>query len=145
MKSANFVKRDLWSGVLLLALIPILLLWQSSNASKGTSRGHTEYNADHMGGELTEFLYGGEAEALDPFCDFALIRDKNPALVEAWLENIVLRRGESFYTRLVRGRILGFRGDRDGAKREFALAAAGPIPDARARERLDKFMREAGL
>ena len=138
------IKRDLWCGILLLALIPALLLRQSSNTSKGTSRGHTEYNVDHFGGVLTEFLYDGEAEALDPFCDYALSRERNPALAEAWLDSIVQRRGESFYTHLARGRILGFRGDRDGARREFA-AAGTLVPDAKARERLDTFTREAGL
>ena len=142
MKTVN--KRDLWCGILLLALIPALLLWQSSNTSKGTNRGYTEYNVDHFGGVLTQFLFEGEAEALDPFCDYALGREHAPALAEAWLEDIVRRRGESFYTRLARGRILDFRGDRDNARREFAAAAA-LVPDAKARERLDKFMREAGL
>ena len=142
--SANFVKRDLWCGIILLALIPILMLYQSSNTSKGTIHGHTEYNVDHFGGVLTEFLYDGEAEALDPFCDYALSRERNLALAEAWLDSIAARRGESFYTHLARGRILGCRGDRDGVRREFA-AAAKLVPDAKARGRLDKFMREAGL
>ncbi len=143
MKTVN--KRDLWCGVLLLALIPLLMLYQSSNTSKGTIRGHTEYNVDHFGGVLTEFLYDGEAAALDPFCDYALSRENSPALAEAWLDSIVARRGESFYTHLARGRILGCRGDRDGVRREFAAAAAVGAPDEKARGRLDKFMREAGL
>lgn len=140
----NVNKRDLWCGVLLLALIPLLLLRQSSNTSKGTAGGHTEYNVDHFGGVLTEFLYDGEAEALDPFCDYALSRERNPALAEAWLDSIAARRGESFYTHLARARILGCRGDRDGVRREFAAAGAD-VPDAKARGRLEKFMREAGL
>ena len=141
MKTDKF---DLTVGTALLVMIPLLLLWQSSNTSKGTSPGKSEYNADQFGGVLTEFLFDGKAEALDLFCDYALIRERNPVPVEAWLENIVLRRGESFYTRLVRGRLLGARGDREGARREFAAAGA-LVPDAKARERLDKFMREAGL
>ena len=140
----NAVKRDLWGGVFLLVLIPLLLLWQSSNSSKGTSPGKSEYNVDHFGGVLTEFLYDGEAEALDPFCDYALLRERAPGLAESWLGSVVMRRGESFYTRLARGRILGFRGDRDGSRLEFA-AAEKIVPDAKARERLDKAMREAGL
>ena len=140
----NTVKRDLWCGVFLLALIPLLLLWQSSNRSVGTSPVKSDYNADQFGGVLTEFLFDGEAEALDPLCDFALLRDRDPALVEAWLDNLVSRRGESFYTHLTRGRLLVRRGDRDGARREFAAAGAG-VPDAKARERLDKIRREAGL
>ena len=140
----NAVKRDLWSGTALLALIPLLLLWQSSNASKGTSPGRSEYNADHFGGILTEFLFDGEAEALGPFCDYSLTRERNPALAEAWLAAIVSRRGESFHTRLTRGRILAYRGDRDGARKEFAAAEAC-VPDAKAREALNKSLREAGL
>lgn len=140
----NVTKRDLGYGILLLALIPLVLLWQSMNSSKGTSKGHSRYNVDQFGGVLTEFLFDGNPEALDPFCDYALLRDKNPVLAEAWLENIVSRCGESFYSHLARGRIRGFRGDREGARSEFAAAATG-VPDAKARERLDKAMREAGL
>ena len=139
--------RDLWCGILLLALIPLLLLWQSSNTAKGTSPGKSEYNVHHYVGILTEFLYDGEPGALERLCDFALFHgkdDKNPVLVEAWIDNIVLRRGESFYTHLVRGRVLGFRGDRDGARREFA-AAEKFVPDADARGRLYNAMIEAGL
>ncbi len=135
---------DLIAGAALLVLIPLLLLWQSSNTSPGTGPGKSEYNADQFGGVLTQFLYEGEAEALDPFCDYALIRERNPALAEAWLEDVVRRCGESFHTRLTRGRLLAFRGDREGARREFAAAGAC-VPDDKARERLDKFMREAGL
>ena len=144
MKSTNFVKRDWWCGAALLVLIPLLLLWQSSNTSKGTAGGHTEYNVDHFGGVLTEFLFDGNPEALDPLCDYALIRDKDPVLAESWLDSVVSRCGESFYTHLARGRLFAFHGDLAGAKREFA-AAVTAVPDSRAQERLDKFMREAGL
>ena len=142
--SSNFMKRDLWCGIFLLALIPLMMLWQSGNSSKGTSKGFTVYNGDQFGGVVTEFLFDGHPEALDPLCDYMLIRDKNPALAEAWLENIVLRCGENFYTHLARGRLLAFHGDLAGAKREFA-AAGTAVPDAKAQGRLDKFMREAGL
>lgn len=147
MMSANFVKRDLWGGAALLALIPFLLLWQSTNTSKGTGPGKSEYNVHHYVGIMTEFLFDGDPRALERLCDFALFRDpndRNPVLVEAWIENIVSRRGESFYTHLVRGRVLGFRGDRDGARREFAAAGA-LVPDDKARERLYKAVCEAGL
>ena len=137
-------RKTLYGGIALIVLVPLLPLWQSSNTSKGTGPGMSRYNVDQFGGVLTEFLFDGNPEALDPFCDYALLRDKNPVLAEAWLENIVSRCGESFYSHLARGRIRGFRGDREGARSEFAAAATG-VPDAKARERLDKAMREAGL
>ena len=137
-------KSSLTLGAALLATIPLLLLWQSSNTSKGTSKGFTVLNGDQFGGVMTEFLSEDKAEALDTLCDYTLIRDRNPALAEAWLERIVSRCGESFYTRLARGRLLAFYGDFAGAKREFAAAEA-LVPDAKARERLDKFKREAEL
>ena len=141
------MKTDICSlagGAALLVMIPLLLLWQSSNNSKGTSPGMSEYNVDHVGGLLTSFLADGYAEALDPICDYALTRDGNPAYVEAWLENIVLRRGESFYTHLTRGRIMAYRGNRAGAKREFA-AAGTSAPNADAWKRLNMVMRGVGL
>ena len=57
---------------------------QSINSSTGTSRGFSEYNVDHAGGVVTEFLFEGEPKALEPFFDYALRRDGNPRLSEAW-------------------------------------------------------------
>ena len=60
--------RSLSEGAAMMALVPALLLLQSSNPSKGTSGGVSEYHIDHLGSVATSFLYRGEPRALDLFC-----------------------------------------------------------------------------
>ena len=95
--------KALVSGCALMALVPVLLLYQSSNTSKGTSGGVSEYNVDHLGSTATSYLYSGESKALDIFCDYALGRDGNGILAAAWIDHIAALRGEDFYVHLARG------------------------------------------
>jgi len=114
--------KALISGGALMALVPVLLLYQSSNTSKGTSGGVSEYNVDHLGSTATSYLYSGESKALDIFCDYALGRDGNGILAAAWIDHIAALRGEDFYVHLARGRLRAFAGDMRGMRREFASA-----------------------
>ena len=113
-------------GLALIALVPALLLWQSSNTSKGTGPGVSQYNVDHLGSIVTEYLYIGKPQALDLLCNYALDRDGNGIYAATWIDYIAAKCGECADVHAARGRLAAFVGDRQQMRREFdaALAAA---------------------
>ena len=115
-------RKTLYGGVALIVLVPLLLLWQSSNTSKGTSPGRSQYNTDHFVSILNEFLYDRQAAALDMFCIFALDRDGNGTYAATWIDFTAARCGECADVRAARGRLRSFVGDREGMEREFSAA-----------------------
>ena len=119
-------RKTLYGGLALIVMVPLLLLYQSSNTSKGTSPGRSQYNTDHFVSIINEFLYDKQAAALDMLCLFTLDRDGNGIYTAAWIDYVAAQCGECADVRAARGRLRGFVGDREGMKREFdaALAAA---------------------
>ena len=111
-------------GAALIALVPALLFWQSSNTSKGTSNGISQYNVDHLGSIVTEYLYIGKPQALDLLCNYALDRDGNGIYAATWIDHIAARCGECADVHAARGRLAAFVGDRQQMQREFAAALA---------------------
>jgi len=122
--------KDLFGGLALIALVPTLLLWQSSNTSKGTSPGMSRYNVDHLGSIVTEYLYIGNPQALDMLCNYALQRDGNGIYAAAWIDYVAAKCGECADVRAARGRLAAFVGDRQGMRREFDAALAAARDDA---------------
>ena len=124
--------RSLLGGIALLAAIPLLMLWQSSNKSTGTSPGRSRYNIDHFISILNEFLNkkqqppvtDGQPTALDLFCDFTLDLDRNGAYTATWIDHVTALRGDCADVRIARGRLFAAVGDREGMLREFEAARA---------------------
>lgn len=127
--------KTLCGGAALIALVPALLFWQSGNTSKGTSSGVSQYNVDHLGSIVTEYLYIGKPQALDLFCNYALDRDGNGIYAATWIDYIAARCGECADVHAARGRLAAFVGAGQRMQREFdaALAAAR---DGEERERI---------
>ena len=123
-------RRSFIAGAALVALVPLLLWWQSSNTSKGTSPGMSRYNVDHLGSIVTEYLYIGNPQALDMLCNYALQRDGNGLYAATWIDYVAARCGECADVRAARGRLAAFVGDRTGMRREFAAALAAARDDA---------------
>ena len=137
--------KALAAGAALLAAVPLLLLYQSSNTSKGTSRGWSEYNVDQAVSGLNEHLrreYGGQQpDPLDMFCDYVIDRDRNAVYAATWIDHAASRRGECAAVHLARGRLAILRGG-DG-KREFAAARAAAANDEE-RAAVEKTISEHG-
>lgn len=123
-------------GLVLVAAVPLLMLWQSCNRSKGTSSGRTRYNTDHFVSILNEYLCKkqqpllqdeNQPSALELFCDFTLDVDRNGAYTAVWIDHVTRLRGDCADVRIARGRLRAALGDREGMRREFeaARAAAG--------------------
>ena len=127
--------KTLGGGVALVALVPALLLWQSSNTSKGTGPVASQYNIDHLGSIVTSYLYAGKPQALNMLCDYALLRDGNGIYAAAWIDYIAARCGECADVHAARGRLAAFVGDQQGMHREFAAALAAARDEAE-RERI---------
>ena len=118
-------RKALFGGLALVAAIPLLMLWQSGNTSRGTSRGWSEYNVEIFVSKLiVEHLNFGDAEALNEFCILTLSRGASPAYVGSWIDRTADKCGECADVRVARGRLCGAVGDTDGMRREFAAAFA---------------------
>ena len=115
-------RKTLYGGLTLIVLVPLLLLYQSSNTSKGTGPGMSRYNVDQLGNVITQYLYDGDPAALDIFCDYVLDRDGNGVYAAVWIDSVAAKRGECADVRAARGRLRGFVGDREGMRREFSAA-----------------------
>ena len=127
----KFDFKALVGGLVLVAAVPLLMLWQSSDHSKGTSPGHSKYNTQLLLSEVCIHLRGRNTEALKLFCDFTLDIDGNIAYTEAWANYMREHCGECTDVHLACGRIAMYRGDRDTAQRDYkaALDAAGSIDE----------------
>ena len=119
------------SSIAIIAATPLLMLWQSSNPSKGTSPGKSEYNTQILITEVNAHLGNKTPEALELLCDFTLDLDRNAVFTERWIDYIAEHCGECADVHLARGRVARFRGDETGMRREFeaARAAAGNSQD----------------
>ena len=124
-------RKALCVGVALIAAVPLLMLWQSANRSKGTSPGRSKYNTYHLIGVLNEFLYKKQQppsqdetqpSALELFCDFTLDWERNGAFTATWIDHVAALRGDCSDVRIARGRLCAALGDREGMRREFEAA-----------------------
>ena len=131
-------RKALYCGIAIVAAIPLLMLWQSSNPSKGTSPGRSRYNVDHVISVLNEYLNKKQQpplrdekqpSALELFCNFTLNYDRNCAYTAAWIDHVGALRGDCSDVRIARGRLCAAMGDREGMRREFDAARAAARDD----------------
>ena len=70
------------AGILLL--VPMLMLLQSGNKDKGTSKGYSVYNLYHVNSNISEYAMSGSEEGLLMYLE-VLRRDANTAAMKTWL------------------------------------------------------------
>jgi len=136
-------RHALIGGIVLLTAIPALLLWQSSNSSKGTGPGYSKYNVDQFVNTHNIYFHKGEAAALDIFCDYALDRDRNYAYTATWIEYVAAKCGECADVHAARGRMYAAMGNREMTRREFEAARAA-VRDEEELQRMEKIMERYG-
>lgn len=129
-------RKALCGGLVLVAAVPLLMLWQSSDHSKGTGPGRSKYITLLFVREVNEHLCNRKPEALGLLCDFTLDLDGNVVYTETWVDYIAAHCGECADVHLARGRIARSRGDEAGMRREFAAARAA-VRDDSERERCE--------
>jgi hypothetical protein len=137
-------RRALYCGLLLIAVIPLLLLYQSSNTSKGTSRGWSKYNVYIEVSMINSHLYCGNTEALHPLCRFTLGFYGNGTYTAAWIDHIASLYGECADVHLARAWLASFMRDAVAMRREFAAARAAARDEAeleRVNELINQVMR----
>ena len=119
-------RKSFFGGFALIAAVPLLLLWQSSDPAKGTSPGRSRYNVYHFISILNEMLYKKCPAALNLFCDFTLDSRmwRNTAHAETWIDFTAAQCGECADVLVSRGRLCALRGDDEGMRREFQAARA---------------------
>ena len=127
-------RRALCGGIVLLAAIPALLFWQSSNESKGTGPGKSKYNEYHVVSQLTMHLYNDRPEALHLFCRYTLGKYGNGSYTAAWIDYVSSRCGECADVHLARAWLFNFMRNAAAMNREFAAARSA----ARDRDELDR-------
>lgn len=67
-----------------LAAVPLVMLWQSANRDKGTSKGFSIYNVHHVNSGIAEYAINGSEEGLLFYIN-VLQRDGNTEAIETWL------------------------------------------------------------
>ena len=119
-------RKALYSGLLLVAAIPALLLYQSSNKSRGTNCGRSKYNVYHELSLLCEQLHLGRLRLLHVLCYYTLGESQyaNYKYSEAWVDYFAAKYGECADVHLGRAWLCNYRRDRSGVEREFAAALA---------------------
>ena len=136
--------KALCGGIALVAAIPALLFWQSSNESKGTGPGKSKYNEYHVVSQLTMHLYNDRPEALHPFCRYTLGKYGNGSYTAAWIDYVCSRCGECADVHLARAWLFNFMRDADAMNREFAAARSAARDQTeldRINEMIDQVMR----
>ena len=121
-------RKAFYCGILLVAAVPALLLWQSSNASAGTDRdyGKCDHFVEmHVSKDLiVGRMARGDAEALNEFCILTLRRGASPVYVRSWIDRVAELSGECPGVHIGRGRLAEYAGDREEMRREFEAAFA---------------------
>jgi len=136
--------KTLGGGIVLVAAIPLLMLWQSGNTSKGTGPGKSKYIEYHRVSELTSHLYNGNTQALHMFCVHTLGRRKNPRYTATWIEDVAARCGECSDVHLARAWLFGFLRDANSMQMEFDAARRSARDEAelaRVNSMIDRVMR----
>ena len=133
--------KTLAAGVVLVAAIPLLLFWQSSNSSKGTSPGKSNYNEFQHVSVITMFLVNARPEnenrqLLHELCLFTLGKYRNGEYTAAWIDYVASRCGECADVHLARAWLCGFLRNAPAMRREFAAARAAARDEAE-RKRID--------
>jgi len=132
-------RKALCGGIVLVAAIPLVMLWQSSNPSKGTSPGKSMYNEYHLVSLLTMHLYNDRPEALHLFCRYMLGYCGNGSYTAAWIDYVGSRCGECADVHLARAWLCSFMRNPESMQREFAAARAA-AKDKADLDRIDKMI-----
>ena len=119
--------KALVAGLLLLAAIPLLMLWQSSNKSTGTSKGWSKYNVYQEVSVLTMYLAyarpdNENSRILHLFCMFALGKYRNGEYAATWIDYVASQCGECADVHLARAWLCSFMRNGQGMQKEFAAA-----------------------
>ena len=141
--------KTLAAGVVLVAAVPLLLFWQSSNESTGTSKGWSKYNEYQNVSVITMYLANARPEndnrrILHEFCLFTLGRYRNGEYTAAWIDYVASRCGECADVHLARAWLGIFMRDSATMNREFAAARAAAKDQAeldRINEMIDQVMK----
>ena len=123
--------KALFGGIALLVAVPLLMLWQSSNPSKGTSKGWSKYNVYHEISLITEQLHYRRPQLLHPLCLYTLGTPQyaNYAYTKAWVDHLAAECGECSDVHLGRAWLANSRGDGEAVRREFENAVAAARDD----------------
>lgn len=116
--------KNLCGGILLVAAVPLVMLWQSGNASKGTSPGKSKYNVYHAVSLLNLHLYNDHPQALHLFCRYTLGYFGNGSYTATWIDYVAARCGNCADVHLARAWLCSFIRDGAAMNREFAAARA---------------------
>ena len=133
-----------FGGVALIAAVPLLLLWQSSNPAKGTSPGKTKYNIYHAASLVSLHLYNGNPKALHLFCFYTLGHFGNGSYTAAWIDHIASRCGECSDVHLARAWLCGFLRNSAAMQKEFEAARAAakdPAEAERVNDMIERVMK----
>lgn len=124
-------RKALYGGIALIAAVPLIMLWQSTNPSEGTSKGWSEYNVYHEISLITEQLHYRNTQLLHPLCKYTLgdAPYANYAYTKAWVDHLAAEYGECSDVHLGRAWLANFRGDGDEVLREFKNAVAAARDD----------------
>ena len=142
----KFDGKALLGGLLLAAAVPLVMLWQSGNTSKGTSRGWSKYNVYQEVSVITMYLAyarpdNENSQALHPFCRYTLGLYRNGSYAAAWIDHVASKCGECADVRLARAWLFMFMGNGRAMEEEFAAARAACRNEAE-RKRIDEFIAQ---
>ena len=131
----KFDGKALVIGLLLLAAIPLLMMWQSSNKSKGTGPGKSKYNEYQHISVLSMYLAtarpdNANRQILHIFCMFVLGIHRNGEYAAAWIDHVAKQCGECADVHLARAWLFMFTGNAKAMNDEFAAARAAAADQA---------------
>ena len=146
----KFDCRALLGGLLLVAAIPLVMLWQSSNKSTGTNKGWSDYNVYQEVSIITMYLACARPEnenrqVLHPFCRYMLGHYHNGSYAAAWIDYVASQCGECADVRLARAWLFMFMQNEQATREEFAAARAAardPAELKRIDDMIAQVMRE---
>ena len=131
--------KALCGGLALVAAVPLLLFWQSSNESAGSSRGWSKYNEYQHVSVITMHLYNDRPEALHMLCRYTLGVYGNGVYTASWIDRVASRCGECADVHLARAWLFMFMRNAPAMQREFAAARAA-AKDPAELKRIDKLI-----
>ena len=139
-------RKALCGGLALLAAVPLVMLWQSSNKSTGTSKGWTKFNVYQEVSVITMYLANARPDnenrkILHEFCRYTLGLYPNGEYTAAWIDYVASRCGECADVHLARAWLFGFIRNAAAMREELAAARAAARDEAE-RERIESMIAQ---